>query len=240
MNRPFNISGLLLMGLLLGSSALSQAAAPATNPHKAITGSANKAGLVNTSGKIYGKVIESINAGNYVYVHMDTGKEKHWVATTPITLENGEMISFLPNMPMYNFVSKALDRTFDVVYFVGQVYTDKNNSHSGQKGKAQPVPGIKKAKNGITIKSLLDKKEQLVGQPIHIRGKVVKYTSNVMGKNWVHIRDSSSSTDLTITTDNEVKKGDIILVSGKLILNKDFGYGYSYDVLLENSSIVVE
>jgi hypothetical protein len=34
-----------------------------------------------------------------------------------------------------------------------------------------------------------------------------------------------------------VKLGDIILVEGTLVLNKDFGAGYKYDVIIEDAQI---
>jgi hypothetical protein len=35
--------------------------------------------------------------------------------------------------------------------------------------------------------------------------------------------------------ETEVKDGDIITFEGKVALNKDFGHGYKYDILLEES-----
>jgi len=241
LNNFTRFTQLCLSACLLITSNLSLAE-PESNPHKLMPG------MSTTQGKIYGKVIETINAGNYTYVHVDTGTEKHWAAAPPTTLAKGSMVSFVPNMPMKNFTSKTLDRKFDVVYFVGQIYTDKTGEHAAKTNKhpipdkmpAKPVTGIKKASNGNTIKEVLTQKQALAGKTIRIRGMVVKYTPKVMGKNWVHIRDSSSSKELTLTTANATKKGDVILASGTLQLNKDFGYGYTYDVLLEDSSITVE
>ena len=240
-NKSFNISNLFLSALLLSIGSLCQAES-GSNPQKAMPN------MENSQGKIYGKVIETINAGGYTYVHVDTGKEKYWAATPTVTLKTGSMVAFVPNMKMNNYVSKTLDRKFDVVYFVGQIYTDKAGGHPAKADMhskmdntpAQPVAGIKKAANGKTINEVLSQKKELAGQTVHIRGKVVKYTPQVMGKNWVHIRDSSSSKDLTLTTADIAKKGDVILVSGKLQLNKDFGYGYTYEVLLEDSKITIE
>ena len=33
------------------------------------------------------------------------------------------------------------------------------------------------------------------------------------------------------------KVGDIVTFEGKLVLNKDFGYGYKYDYLVEKATI---
>lgn len=204
----------------------------------------------NDPEKIYGKVIETLDAGNYTYVHVDSGEEKYWAATPPVSLETGSMVAFIPNMPMKNFASKTLDRTFDLVYFVGQIITDQSDAHAGgteinqnastNNAESFNVDNIKKAANGLTIDETLTGKQKLAGETIQIRGMVVKYTPKVMGKNWIHIRDSSSATDLVVTTSGAVEKGDVILVSGKLQLDRDFGYGYIYDVLLEDSTVTVE
>jgi hypothetical protein len=67
---------------------------------------------------------------------------------------------------------------------------------------------------------------------------VVKYSPGIMNKNWVHIQDGTEydgNYDLTVTTLSEFKVGDIVTLEGKIALDKDFGYGYIYDVLLEDA-----
>ena len=65
-----------------------------------------------------------------------------------------------------------------------------------------------------------------------------------MGTNWVHVRDGSGAegtNDLTVTTKGEVPKvGDTVVVSGPASLNKDFGMGYTYPVMLEDATVTVE
>jgi hypothetical protein len=58
-----------------------------------------------------------------------------------------------------------------------------------------------------------------------------------MGKNWLHIRDSSTLDDLTVITKSTVVIDDVVIVEGKLELNKDYGYGYVYPVILEDAKI---
>jgi len=236
-----NITHLSILSILLGISSLCHAA-PGNNPHKTAPD------LGSNPGKIYGKVINTIKTQNYTYIHVDTGKTKHWAASPPIILKKGAMVSFVPNMPMKDFTSKTLKRKFDVVYFVGKIYTDKASDHPAKiplhptatSASMKPITGIKKAINGNSIHEILSMKKKLAGKTIQVRGIVIKYTPKVMGKNWIHIQDSSSKKDLTVTTANTAKKGDIILVKGKLQLNKNFGFGYIYDVLLEDASITIE
>ena len=107
--------------------------------------------------------------------------------------------------------------------------------------KQQDV-SVKPAEGGITIAELFARKDSYAGKTVKIRGQVTKYNAAIMKKNWVHIQDGSEYSgkfDLTATTDMEVAVGDIITLEGTVALNKDFGYGYSYDVLLEDSKILI-
>jgi hypothetical protein len=64
-----------------------------------------------------------------------------------------------------------------------------------------------------------------------------------MGKNWLHLQDGSGSkgtNDLTVTTNEMVKIGDLILVSGVVSVDRDFGFGYSYEVILEDAEVILE
>lgn len=79
-------------------------------------------------------------------------------------------------------------------------------------------------------------------KPVVIRGKVVKFLSGIMGKNWLHIRDGSGSADkgdhdLTVTTNEMVTVGDVVIVSGVVRVDKDFGAGYRYPVIVEDAKI---
>lgn len=116
----------------------------------------------------------------------------------------------------------------------------------------QPAPaavvnlaGIKKAEGGKTVQEIIFGGGELAGQPVKVRGKVVKYNARVMGKNWLHIQDGSGTAekkdnDLTITTAMPARLGDTVLVTGKVSINRDFGAGYKYDVILEDAIVTVE
>ena len=76
-----------------------------------------------------------------------------------------------------------------------------------------------------------------------VRAKVVKFSPNIMGKNWIHLQDGTGTKgtdDLTVTTATSVKVGDTILVSGVVVINRDFGYGYKYDVIIEDAKVTIE
>ena len=107
------------------------------------------------------------------------------------------------------------------------------------------LTGIKRATGGKTIQEIFAAKTKLAGKPVTVRGKVVKYNSMILGKNWLHLRDGSGSAekndnDLTITTATTAKLGDTVLVTGTVATDKDFGAGYKYAVMLDDAKVAVE
>lgn len=109
---------------------------------------------------------------------------------------------------------------------------------------AVDLSGIQKAQGGKTVADLYAEKDQLAGKQVVIRGKVVKTRDNIMGKNWVHIRDGSGAekrNDLTVTTSDPLPTvGATVVVTGTLASNKDLGLGYKYDVLIEDAKLRTE
>jgi hypothetical protein len=94
----------------------------------------------------------------------------------------------------------------------------------------------------ITVASLLENKKTYSGKVIKIKGTVTKYNPEILGKNWVHIQDGSEykdGFDLTVTTDIQTSVGEVITFEGKIVLDKDFGYGYFYNVLMEDGKPVL-
>jgi hypothetical protein len=105
--------------------------------------------------------------------------------------------------------------------------------------KVDKAPG----ENSYTVAEIFSKATELNGQTVVIRGKVVKVSPGIMGRNWIHIQDGTgnpedSTHDLVITTSQEAGADwDIITMEGVLTANKDFGSGYSYAVIIEEASL---
>jgi hypothetical protein len=199
-----------------------------------------------------GKVLETMDSGGYTYVLVDTGTEKVWAAAPSFAVKVGDEASIPEGATMNNYFSKTLERTFDSVLFVGMVQVGGQSTPQAASEEYQGnttaadvgVTGIEKAQGGQDIAGLFDQKSTLVGQEVVLRGKVVKFSSGIMGTNWAHIQDGTTSAngvnDLTITTDSTAQVGDTVLVKGILTADKDFGYGYHYDLIIEKASITVE
>jgi hypothetical protein len=94
----------------------------------------------------------------------------------------------------------------------------------------------------ITVSNLLANKKSYSGKVIKVKGKVTKYNPEIMGKNWVHIQDGTEfegGFDLTVTTDKKVTLGETLTFEGKIVVDKDFGYGYFYSVIMEDGKPVL-
>lgn len=106
------------------------------------------------------------------------------------------------------------------------------------------LAGIAKADGGKTVAEVFAEKDALAGKPVTVRGKVVKVNGGIMGKNWLHVRDGSGAegtNDLTVTTAGELPApGAIVVVTGPVTLNKDYGMGYKYDVIIEDAEVKAE
>ncbi len=115
-------------------------------------------------------------------------------------------------------------------------------SAKGLKSQTE-VSGITRAKDGKNVAEIFAGSGELAGKQVMVRGKVVKFLPQIMGKNWLHLQDGSGvegTNDLTVTTTTTVKVGDVVLVNGVVSVDRDFGYGYSYDVIIEDAEVTVE
>lgn len=210
-----------------------------------------------------GEVLETMNSGGYTYVYLDTGAEKIWAAGPEAQIAVGQTITMDKGMPMPQFHAKSLDRTFDVIYFVGSIQSSDSAQPAGEAAQSAPtgsgmgmgssgshsvveqteVKDVAKAAAGYTVEEIYAQSAMLSGKPVKVRGQVVKFTPNIMGTNWVHIQDGTGSgptADLTVTTSAVVATGDLVLVEGSLTVNKDFGAGYKYDAIIEDAKVTKE
>ncbi len=224
----------------------------------------NKANQPQAAGHT-GTVSETMSTAGYTYVQIDTGDEKLWAAAPETQVAVGDVVAVPAGQPMYNYHSQTLDRNFDVVYFVSGIMKGGESApgmgmggmesgnpqmpegHPDIKASAKDVnvdlSGIAKAEGGQTVGEVFENQDSLSGKEVAVRGKVVKFSPQIMGKNWIHVQDGTGSdgtNDLTVTTDETADVGDTVVVSGILETDKDFGYGYQYDVILEDARVVVE
>jgi len=192
---------------------------------------------------ISGTVLETMNAGGYTYAHLDHGATKIWIAGPETKLAVGTKLGKMSGSLMTDFRSDTLKRTFDQIYFVssygaGDAMSGPVNPHGDKPAAADdtiekiaPVPG------GKTLAEIFGGKAALGGKPVVVRGKIVKLSLGILGRNWVHLRDGTETKALLVTTQASPKVGDIVVARGKVALDKDFGGGYRYEVLVEDATL---
>lgn len=194
------------------------------------------------------KSVESMDASNYTYIYVEENGKTFWIAVPQMEVKKGDVLYFSKSMEMKNFKSETLNRTFESILFVDDI---RKEMSSPQMNQPHPVPtsakeqkiSVQKLSDGKSIGEIFSQMNKLSGKNIRVRGKVVKFNANIMGTNWIHIQDGTefqNEYDLLITSDTPVQVGQVIVVEGKLITNKDFGAGYSYKALIENAKIKME
>lgn len=219
----------------------------------------NKAGIHEVVAQ------EVIQVKDYTYMRvLEDGIEK-WLAVPSIEAEVGKTYYFKNGMEMPNFESRELKRTFPTIYFVEGISTDPsvstvlNNVNTNTvntnkvdintidlSSKSKPKLEKKEIKikpisGAITINQLYKNAKQYEGKIVKIKGKVTKFNPKIMNKNWIHIQDGTEYNgkfDLTLVTNAEANVGDVIVMEGKVSLNKDFGYGYFYELIVEDATLV--
>jgi hypothetical protein len=191
-----------------------------------------------------------LDAGSFSYLRLQTRDGEKWAAVAKSPVKKGAEVTIQNVTVMTNFESKTLNRTFDWIAF-GSIPGsgaggDMAAMHAGI-ASATAATDVKVAKapgpDGRTVAQIVSGKAGLKDKPVAVRGKVVKFTGGVMGKNWIHLRDGSGSAadgtnDILVTTKDEAKIGDVVLMKGVVRIDRDFGSGYSYQVLIEDAALM--
>lgn len=241
-----------------------QGPAKAQPAEAALPASAPQSGNPQAGAQVTGTVAETMDAGGYTYVRLKTASGEVWAAVSQATLKTGSEVTIGNASWMEGFESKTLNRRFERILFGSLIAPGEATAlppghpaiaetaavqaqHARAASGAADVGEVKvekaQGKDGRTVAEIYASKATLKGTEIAIRGKVVKWNAAILGRNWMHLRDGSGSpekqdNDLTVTTTELVAKGDVVLVRGKLALDKDFGAGYVYSVILEDAKVL--
>lgn len=203
---------------------------------------------------VKGTVQEVKDVDSYTYMLLKTQAGEVWTAVEKSPVIKGASVTVYDAEQMDNFESKTLKKKFSKIFFgkleqpkltAAQQQAQVAAAH-GEAAKAPVLADVKVAKasgaDAYTVAELAGKAATLKDKPVLLRAKVVKFSANIMGKNWVHLRDGSGtakdgSDDILATTQEQVKVGDVVLLKGVLRTNKDFGAGYVYKVIIEEGKL---
>ena len=195
------------------------------------------------------EILDTLPTENYIYAFVSDGQDQYWLASEKTELKLNGRYYLRGRIPQYDFYSKEHDRTFDTVFFISQIISvDHNLTNEGRLKESSESISTKDwtameeitVEGSTTIKDLIENKESLGGQTIQVSGLCVKVNNDIMDRNWVHIQDGTMNDfDLVITTSEKVSIGDIVTFSGVVVIDRDFGAGYIYEVIIENGILVV-
>lgn len=204
------------------------------------------------TGTLSGTVLEVKDVDQYTYLRLRTKGGDVWAAVPSAQVKVGAEVGIANPQTMTGFRSKSLNKTFDSIVFgtlAGggnqAAATDHSAMHAGAaKGPTVPDVKVEKARgpNAQTVAGVVKGAPSLKDKPVAVRGQVVKFTAEVMGKNWLHLRDGTGSAadgtnDVLVVTNDKASIGDVVLVNGTVRTDRDLGSGYVYKVLIEEASV---
>ena len=200
--------------------------------------------LLAAPGDVFeGVVLETLDSGGYTYMQIeDVSKNKHWVAVTRVAIEKGVEVRLTEEMRAAKFESKSLNRTFDSIIFASNLQTRTKVTESGNLALINEVvkESPYKQKDTLSVKEAIEKRVSLKDKTIAVRGKVVKASANILERNWVHIQDGTSDgaeVGRIVFTSKELPKvGDIVTARGVVRVDKNFGSGYVYKIIVEDAT----
>ncbi len=244
--RNSKFFGALLIGLLLvacQSKPKVLEGEPVGNDAGAAIGT--DAGAVSHSDSDVHQVVveEALNTERYSYLNVTENENNFWIAIPRKEVEIGATYYYKGGLLKKNFHSQEFNRVFETVYLVSDIQPQPINP--GGSALDEALAGIQVAGEGpidvtpaegaIAISTLMSNLKKYEGKLVKITGKCIKVNPMIMGRNWVHIKDGSGDVDLTVTTMENVPLGAVVSLEGAIALDKDFGAGYRYAVIMEGA-----
>ena len=196
---------------------------------------------------LQGEVLESKDVESYTYLRLRTAQGDVWAAVSRAPVKNGSKVTVFGPAEMHDFYSKGLDRKFDVIYFGVLGVEAKEGAaspHAATGGANQPVTAPVAKATGAdakTVAEIVGGREGLRDKKVTVRARVDRVSANVMGKNWVHLRDGSGTPadgnyDVVATSQELPKVGSVVVARGTVRTDVDVGGGHAFRVVVENAS----
>ncbi len=189
---------------------------------------------------------ETLNAEKYTYVLVEGSGEQYWIAVPRSDVQVGQTYFYKGGLLKKNFKSREFDREFETIYLVSGLMQKSTQSSGSAVDRAlnagnqtQPEVGhVHSSENSVSLKEIFENKSEYSGKVVEVTGECVKVNKQIMGRNWVHIQDGSAGDkpyDLTVTTSADIPVGAVVTLRGTIVLDRDFGSGYRYDVIMEDA-----
>ena len=220
-------------------------------PALALTATLLMVAAVNTQAlppapPLTGEVVESRDVQGYTYLRIKTASGETWAAVPTSVVKVGSQVGIANPVTMQNFESKTLNKRFDKIVF-GQIVDPLAKPAAPASAAPASASAITKVTKAVgpdarTVAEVVTGKAGLKDKTVLVHGQVVKASTGILGKNWLHLRDGSGSAaagthDVLVTTLDNAAVGDIVNARGKVRTDVDLGSGYAYAVLIEDASL---
>jgi hypothetical protein len=199
------------------------------------------------------KVLEAVPTTKYLYLNVSEGDREYWMATGPTEVETGAVYYYNEALIRADFESKEMQKVFDTIYLVTRIVPEAevenlkpvksiasppeesaNSQESGMMGQ----DGAQDA-TAVRIADVLNNPGAFQGRWVEVSGTCTKVNEGILNRNWIHLKDGSADDkDFVITSAATVKPGDIVKIQAVVHLDKDFGAGYKYAVILEDGVVL--
>ncbi len=192
------------------------------------------------------EVLEVLNTSRYTYLRVKEESNEFWMAISKREVQKGEKYQFTGGLLKKNFYSQEFNRQFETLYLVSNLAKQGGGGSEAeldagfaQMGSADlSVSNIQHAAGAVRLSDLFSDKTKYANKEILVTGKCVKVNPMIMNRNWIHIQDGTGKQlDLTVTTAENIALGQIITLKGVVALDKDFGAGYRYDIIMEGATV---
>lgn len=199
------------------------------------------------------KVLEAVPTSKYLYLNVSEGDQEYWMATGPTEVEKGAVYYYNEALIRTEFESKEMQRVFDTIYLVTRIVPEaqvknlkpvntiasppEETANSGESGMTGQ-DGVQEA-TAVRIADVLNDPGAFKGQWVEVSGTCTKVNEGILNRNWIHLQDGSADDkDFVITSAATVREGDVVKMQAVVRLDKDFGAGYTYAVILEDGVVL--
>jgi GW (Gly-Tryp) dipeptide domain len=206
-----------------------------------------QSGAGNSAQGVHTVVVkEVLPTSKYVYLLVEEGGSEFWISTLKIEVKVGETYFYRDGLLKTNFHSTEHNRTFEKLYLVSQIVKVDHGNTAGagnEMGTSETniavTPKNVVVPGSVRISELVANPTKYNGKEIQISGVITKVNVGIMNRNWLHLKDGSKDEyDLVVTSDQGVPEGHTVTLKGKVALNKDFGAGYKYAIIVEDALLV--
>ena len=170
-------------------------------PALALTATLLMVAAVNTQAlppaPLTGEVVESRDVQGYTYLRIKTASGETWAAVPTSVVKVGSQVGIANPVTMQNFESKTLNKRFDKIVF-GQIVDPLAKPAAPASAAPASASAITKVTKAVgpeakTVAEVVTGKAGLKDKTVLVHGQVVKASTGILGKNWLHLRDGSGS-----------------------------------------------